>query len=124
MSAEAGQDSARQGPKITVLLASATLGSGSDELGAVLARSFVKTLKEARPRPWRLLLINSGVRLALDDSPLLEEMKALEGAGIQILACGTCLDYFHAKDRLRAGSISNMGEIVASLLEADRVVRP
>ena len=48
----------------------------------------------------------------------------LEAAGVEILSCGTCLDFFHAKEKLRAGRVSNMMEIAESLWAADRVLRP
>ena len=44
--------------------------------------------------------------------------------GVELLACGTCLDFFHLKERLRAGKVSNMFEIASRLVAADRVVRP
>ncbi len=110
--------------RIAILIASDRIGSGPEELGRVLMRSFLKTLRDAEPRPWRMLFLSSGVQLALDDSPVLEDLHALESAGFELLSCGTCLDWFHAKERLRAGRVSNMQEIVASLLSADRVIRP
>jgi selenium metabolism protein YedF len=115
---------AQEKSRVAVLLASDLLGSGPDELGRVLIRSFVKTLKEVAPKPWRVIIINSGVQLALDGSPVLGDLIALEETGVDLLSCGTCLDYFKAKDRLKAGRVSNMLEIVTTLTTADRVVRP
>ncbi len=106
-----------------VLLASDRLGSGPDELGSILMRSFLKTLKDAPVPPWRIVLINTGVRMAVEGSGLIDDLLALQGAGIGILACGTCLDFFHARDRLTAGRVSNMREIVDTLTAADRVIR-
>ena len=118
------EEVAREKSRVVVLFASELLGNGPDELGRVLIRSFVKTLNEVWPKPWRVVLINSGVQLALDGSPVLGDLAALEETGVDLLACGTCLDYFKARDRLRAGRVSNMLEIVATLMSADRVVRP
>ena len=64
-----------------------------------------------------MILINGGVRLALEGSPVLDDLHALEAAGAEVLSCGTCLDYFHAKETLRAGRVSNMQEITEFLLE-------
>ncbi len=111
-------------PRVAVLFASDRIGVGPEELGSILIRSFIKTLKDAEPRPWRAIFVNSGVQLVLEESPLLDDLHALEAAGIELLSCGTCLDYFHAKERLRAGRASNMQEIVSTLVSADRVVRP
>jgi selenium metabolism protein YedF len=112
------------GSGTVVLLAADTVGHGSDELGGILMRAFVKTLREARPRPRWLLLLNAGVRLACEGSPLLDDLRALAEAGVELRACGTCLDYYHLKDKLRVGSVGNMFDIVNTLLGADRVIRP
>jgi selenium metabolism protein YedF len=107
-----------------VLLASDRLGSGPEELGRVLIRAFVKTQREVSPRPWRMIFLNSGVALTTEGTPLEEDLRALEAEGVEILSCGTCLDYFHAKEKLRVGRISNMKEISESLLAAGKVIRP
>jgi selenium metabolism protein YedF len=109
---------------IVVFLASDELGSGDPELGRILMRSFVKTLKEARPRPSRVLFINGGVRMVAEGSELLAELRELGEAGIDLAACGTCLDFFHLKDKVQVGRATNMQDIVAALLGADKVVRP
>lgn len=109
--------------KVVVLVASNLLGSGDERLGSILMRSFLKTLKDAEPRPWRLLLVNSGVRLSTIGSDLLDDLRALEQSGVEILSCGTCLDYYGLLDALQVGMKTNMHEIVSSLVSADRVVR-
>ena len=63
--------------------------------------ALVKTLKEIVPRPQVILFVNSGVRLTTEGSSLLPDLQALGELGIRILSCGTCLDYYHLKDRLR-----------------------
>lgn len=110
--------------KIALLIASEFLGSGPEELGRVLIRAFLKTCKELSPGPRHVIFINTGVQLALEGSPVLDDLHALEEAGAELLSCGTCLDYFQAKDRLRAGRVSNMKEIVTALAAADKVLRP
>jgi len=122
-SAQAAADSCR-GSGVVVLFASSLLGEGDPELGRILMRSFVKTLREARPLPSAAIFVNSGVRLTTEGSPLLEDIAALEAAGVEVTSCGTCLDFYGLKDRLRVGRVTNMFEIVSKLTAADRVVRP
>jgi selenium metabolism protein YedF len=107
-----------------VLFASDRIGDGPEELGCVLMRSFVKTLHEQGPLPWRLVFLNSGIALTTDGSPVAEDLGAMEAAGVEVLSCGTCLDYFHAKEKLLVGRVSNMREIVETLARAGRVLRP
>lgn len=110
--------------RLVVLVASDRIGDGPEELGRVLARSFVKTLRDLEPLPWRVAFLNSGVALTTEGSPVAEDLRAMEASGVEILSCGTCLDYFHAKEKLIVGRISNMREIVDTLVRASHLVRP
>jgi len=87
-------------------------------------RNFLHTLKNLTLTPWRIICINAGVRLAVEGSEYLPVMKDIENSGAEILSCGTCLDYFKIKDKVRVGRISNMNEIVSSLLDAAKVITP
>lgn len=101
-----------------------TMGRGSEELGGILMRAFFNTVKELEARPWRMIFINSGVKLVASDSDYLNILKDIEGLGIEIIACGTCLDYYHLKEKIGVGRVSNMFEIVTSFNEATNVIRP
>jgi selenium metabolism protein YedF len=111
-------------PRIVVFVTSDQMGQGPEELGRILLRAFVKSCKELPTPPWRAIFVNSGISLTTEGSVLLDDLHELEAKGVEILSCGTCLDYFHAKEKLKAGRVSNMVEIVGSLAEADRVLRP
>ena len=71
-----------------------------------------------------MILINSGVQLASEDSKALETLMVLSEKGVEIVSCGTCIDFYGLKDKMKVGAISNMYDIIQSLLEADRVIRP
>jgi len=109
---------------IVVYLNSRFLGIGDEALGSILTRSFLKTLEELETKPHCLILINSGVRLSSEGSDVLETLKTLSEKGVEILSCGTCLDFYGLKEKLKVGKVSNMYTIAQTLLEADRVVRP
>ena len=100
----------------TVLIASDTIGSGDAELGALLMRGFISTLIEASKLPERLIFMNGGVRLAVEGSASLGNLSQLSALGVEILACGTCLDFYKVKDKLAVGRTSNMFEISEILL--------
>jgi selenium metabolism protein YedF len=110
--------------KLLVFIDGETVGRGSEELGAILMRSFLFTLKELSPLPWRIIFINSGVKLATDGSPYLDILNELIVLGADIISCGTCLDYYRIKDKLMVGRISNMYEIESSFLDATSVIKP
>ena len=116
------QPAALDGP-LVVLLASDVIGQGDDRLGAVLMRAFLHTLQEVKPKPDVIICMNGGVRLAVEGSQVFEDLRALTEGGIELLLCGTCLDFFGLKDKVSVGTISNMYSIAETLLSAGKVVR-
>ena len=110
------------GKKIMVLVTSIHMGHGDDGLGDMLMFNFLKTLKEMGPDLWRVAFVNSGVSFTAEGSEAVPILQELAGAGVQILACGACLAYFHLLDKLQVGDITNMLEIVTGMQLADSVV--
>ncbi|MBF0474807.1 MAG: sulfurtransferase-like selenium metabolism protein YedF [Deltaproteobacteria bacterium] len=111
-------------PVLVIKIPSDKMGHGDDELGGILLRAFVKTIKDVTPQPKCLVMFNSGVKLAAVGSDVLAALQDLEKAGTEILVCGTCLDFYHLKTQLQAGRVSNMFEIMSAMAQADRVVSP
>ncbi|MCU0559259.1 MAG: sulfurtransferase-like selenium metabolism protein YedF [Desulfobacterales bacterium] len=123
--APAGQPAARpaaESNKIMVMCATDRIGFGDDHLGVKLMVNFLRTLKEMGPELWRLVFVNNGVKLAVDGSEVLEELKAYERAGLKILVCGTCLTHFNLLERKQVGETTNMLDIVTAMQLADKVV--
>lgn len=109
--------------RILIFVPSDRLGSGDDELGKKLMKSFISTLKEIGKELWRIVFVNGGVRLTVGESPCLEDLKALEAAGVSILVCGTCLQHFGLVEKKQVGETTNMLDIVTSLQMASKVIR-
>ncbi len=86
-------------------------------LGAISIR-----LTEVEPYPKALLFLNSGVNLTVTDSPVIEHLRVLESKGVEILSCGTCLDYFNLKDKLGVGGVTNMYTIVETMNKAKNTI--
>ena len=108
-----------------VFLASERIGQGNDALGEILMRSFVKTLPlVVDPPSLTVICVNGAVRLTTRGTDLGDDLKALEAAGAEIFSCGTCLDFFHKKDALVVGQVTNMADTVTRLAQATRVIRP
>jgi selenium metabolism protein YedF len=105
-----------------ILLTSDLLGRGDDGLGKRLMESFLDTLGNFARQLTKIVLINGGVRLATADSPHHEQLKALEQTGVEILVCGTCLNFYGLKEKLRCGRVSNMYEIVEQLLRSQKIL--
>ena len=114
---------AAAGPKVFVI-ASDTMGRGDDDLGSVLMKAFIHTIKDLDSGPDVLILYNTGVRLSVKGSPVLDDLKVLEERGVDILVCGTCLNFFELTKDVAAGVVSNMYDIAGTLSRAGRIVQP
>jgi selenium metabolism protein YedF len=107
-----------------ILISSDKMGSGPDELGAILMKAFINTIREVTPLPSKLIFYNSGILLTAEGSPLVASIRELESAGVEVLVCGTCVNYYDKKDEIRVGTISNMYTILESLTAAGRIITP
>lgn len=108
--------------KIMVMCATDRLGFGDDALGLKLMANFLRTLKEMGDDLWRLVLVNNGVKLTIEGSEVLADLKAYESAGLKILVCGTCLDHFNLLEKKRVGETTNMLDIVTAMQLANKVI--
>ena len=108
--------------KIMVMVATDRMGYGDDELGRKLVVNFIRTLKEMGEELWHLVFVNNGVKLTIEGSAVLPDLKELEQAGVQILVCGTCLDHFNLLDKKQVGETTNMLDIVTAMQLADKVI--
>ena len=99
-----------------VVIASNQMGEGAEEL--------VFSLTQQDKLPKTILLYNGGAYLTCEGSPMLEDLKALEAEGVEILTCGTCLNFYGLTEKLAVGGVTNMYVIAEKMLGAGNVVKP
>ena len=107
-----------------VAIASDKMGEGAEELGKTLLKAFVFSLTQQDKLPKTILFYNGGAHLTCEGSPMLEDLKALEAEGVEILTCGTCLNFYGLTEKLAVGGVTNMYVIAEKLLHAGNVVKP
>ena len=107
-----------------VVVSSDRMGSGNDELGKVLMKGFLFAVTQLDERPKTMLFYNGGATLTTEGSDSLEDLKSLEAQGVEIMTCGTCLDYYGLKEKLAVGTVTNMYSIVETMDQATKVIRP
>lgn len=115
-------DSRKRG--LLVVLSANAMGTGDEKLGKALMKAFVFALTKQDRLPETILCYNSGAYLTCEGADTLEDMKLLEAEGVNIMTCGTCLDFYGIKEKLAVGSVTNMYEIVEKMETADSIVRP
>ena len=107
-----------------VVLSSNQIGNGSEELGQILMKGFIFALTELDELPNTVLLYNSGVKLSTEGSNSIEDLKTLQAQGVEILSCGTCLNYYDLTEKLQVDDVTNMYFILEKMAQADKIIRP
>ena len=107
-----------------VVIASDKMGEGEDELGKVLIKGYIYALTQLETLPKTILFYNKGAYLTCEGSASLEDLKSLEAQGVEILTCGTCLNYYGITEKLQVGTVTNMYVIAETMAKAGKVVKP
>lgn len=107
-----------------VVISNDKMGDGSEELGKTLLKAFTFALTQQDSLPKTMLFYNGGAHLTCEGSPMLEDLKTLEAQGVEILTCGTCLNFYGLTEKLAVGGVTNMYVIAEKMLGAGNVVKP
>ena len=110
--------------KDVVVLSSNMMGNGKEELGKALMKAFIFALTKQDTYPETILLYNSGAYLSCEGSDSLEDLKFLEAQGVKIATCGTCLNFYGLTESLAVGSVTNMYDIVETMGNASKIIKP
>ena len=100
------------------------MGRGDDALGYTLMKGFLFALSQLEHLPKTILFYNGGAKLTVEGSDSLEDLRGMEEKGVEILTCGTCLNFYGLTEKLAVGGVTNMYTIVEKLTEADKVIKP
>ena len=113
------------GQKNTVVVVSADhMGEGEGELGKNLLKAFLYALSQQETLPKAILFYNGGAFLTCEGSLSLEDLKSMADRGVDILTCGTCLNFYGLTEKLAVGGVTNMYDIVEKQMAADLIVKP
>ncbi|HOT77404.1 MAG TPA: DsrE family protein [Candidatus Wallbacteria bacterium] len=108
-----------------IYLNSESIGTGSEELGKILTRNFLLTVKAENIKIKAIFLLNSAVRLASEKSHVLDVLNDFINDGVKVYSCGTCLDYFGLKDKIAAGEPGNMKTLCSVLSDENiHIIKP
>lgn len=121
---EEKEEEKKERGKLVVVFSSDKMGEGEEELGQILVKGFIYALTQMERLPDILLFYNKGAYLTSEDSPVLEDLKALEEAGCELYTCGTCMDYYGLKEKLKVGAGANMYFIADTMRKAEKIIKP
>ena len=109
---------------IVIAIGSEKMGCGDEKLGKNIMKAFIYSVSQAEVRPKSMLFFNGGAHLTCEGSLSLEDLNNLKELGVDIKTCGTCLDFYGLKDKLKVGDVTNMYDIVSTMEQASLVIRP
>lgn len=107
-----------------IALSANVMGQGDEKLGKALMKAFVFALTKQDALPETILLYNTGACLSCEGADTLEDLKTLEAEGVNIMTCGTCLDFYGLKEKLSVGIVTNMYDIVETMENAELIIKP
>ena len=98
------------------------MGDAPEALRLALAEKFLGLIQLGGMLPAKILFYTDGVKLACQGSPVIAALKAMEAAGVELVLCKTCLDYFGLGEKVEAGIIGGMPDIIEALQAAPKVI--
>ncbi len=106
-----------------------TFGEGdhserAHDFSAHLLNLFLQTICQSGHEPRAILMVNGGVKLMDPDGPYIKVLNDLRDKGIEVLACGLCLDFYGLKEKVQVEQVTNMFAICEYLFSADRIISP
>ena len=107
-----------------VVLSSDKMGEGDETLGYLLMTTFINSLKDLDKMPKKILFYNNGVKMITKSSPVIQPLKDLEKMGVELMACGTCVNHYGLSDEIGAGIIGNMYSIVEAMALSGKILKP
>ena len=106
-----------------VVIDSEFMGRGDEQLGANLLKSFIYTLASSEELPTKIIMYNSGVKLAIDGSAVLTDLKKLQNVGVEIFVNDMSLEYYGLKDKLAVGKLISMSDLIKMQVEARKIIK-
>jgi len=108
--------------KTVILFTRNGLGEGPEGLQQALVVKYLSLLAQEEQKPSQILFYTEGIKLVCEGSPVLGWLRNLEEAGVELIVCSTCLEYFELSDQVRVGKVGGMFGILAALQQAEKVV--
>jgi len=107
---------------ITIVINNEGMGRTDPPLQQKLIQIYLRLLDEGATLPATICFYADGVKLVVEGSPVLEQLKTLEAKGVMLLVCQTCLHYFNLRDKVRVGIVGGMPDIIAAQWHAQKVI--
>jgi intracellular sulfur oxidation DsrE/DsrF family protein len=109
--------------KNTVILVNNNgMGKADEALQLTLFGKYIELLMQNSELPAAICFYTEGVKLVCEGSPVLDGLRALEGKGVRLIVCSTCLNYLKLNESVKFGIVGGMGDILEAQTKAEKVI--
>jgi sulfur relay (sulfurtransferase) complex TusBCD TusD component (DsrE family) len=105
-----------------ILVTSNGLGNAEEKLQLLLIEKYFELLLQSGDLPVAICFYTNGVKLVCEGSPVIESLRTLESKGVRLIVCTTCLNYFGLMEKVKAGIVGGMGDILEAQMKAEKVI--
>lgn len=106
----------------TILVTNDGMGKADQALQHKLIVKYFELLLTGGDLPNAICFYTDGVKLAVEGSPVLAQLAALEEKGARLILCSTCLEYFGLTGKVKVGIVGGMGDILEAQVKAEKVI--
>lgn len=98
------------------------MGKSDQALQHKLVVKYLELIQMNDKLPNAITFYTDGVKLVVEGSPVLEQLRALEGKGVRLIVCSTCLDHYGLSEKVRVGIVGGMTDIIEAQVKAEKVI--
>jgi hypothetical protein len=92
------------------------------EFGREMLDKFFHTLERQPNKPKAICFYTEGVKAVVRGSPFEVGLKLLQGLGVRMIVCGSCVKQYGLEEKLAVGEVGGMPDIVKLMCEAHKVI--
>ena len=105
-----------------ILITNYGMGKADESLQLKLVTKYLELIQFNENLPGVICFYADGVRLAVSDSPVLEQLQALDGKGVRLILCSTCLEHYGLSNKVQVGIVGGMTDIIEAQVKASKVI--
>jgi len=98
------------------------MGKADEKLQHTLFTKYVELIQLNGELPTAFCFYADGVKLVCEGSPAIDKLKELEAKNVRLIVCSTCLNYFNLQEKVQAGIVGGMGDILEAQIKAEKVI--
>ncbi len=98
------------------------MGKGDPALQHKLIAKYLELIQMNESLPNTITFYADGVKLVVEGSPVLDQLRALESKGVRLIICSTCLEHYGLTDKVQVGIVGGMTDIIEAQVKAEKVI--